>query len=81
MPNVFVSDQGSHFKNLVMEELARLLSVKHQFTVAYCPCSNGTVERLNRELKKVLRVLLSDFKMKYSEWTNVLPMVQCTLNH
>jgi transposase InsO family protein len=81
IPEMFVSDRGSHFKNLIMQELSRLLSVKHHFTVAYSPWSNGTVERLNRELKKLLRVLLSDFKMKFSEWKDVLPMVQTVLNH
>jgi hypothetical protein len=68
-----VSDKGSHFKNKVVAELNDILKTKHQFTTAYSPKSNGTVERVDREIMKVLRSLVSDFKISWNEWTSLLP--------
>jgi hypothetical protein len=47
-----VSDKGSHFKNKVVAELIDILMTKHYFTTAYSSKSNGTVERVNREIMK-----------------------------
>jgi transposase InsO family protein len=80
VPSGFVSDQGTHFKNQVISELSRLMCVEHHFTVAYTPWSNGTVERLNKEIKRIIRVLLSDFRMKFMEWVELVPLVQFILN-
>ncbi|POM60165.1 hypothetical protein PHPALM_31010 [Phytophthora palmivora] len=77
----WVSDQGSHFKNLVMEELATLLGVQHHFVTAYCPWANGTVEVVNRQLLKCLRSLLSGRKIPPARWVSVLRVVRTALNH
>ncbi|KAH9067147.1 hypothetical protein Ae201684P_021313 [Aphanomyces euteiches] len=37
MPLVWISDQGSHFKNAVMKALAHKFKPEHEFTLAYCP--------------------------------------------
>ena len=47
----WVSDQGSHFKNQVMEHLAKDHRIQHNFTVAYSPWTNGTVENVNRHIR------------------------------
>ena len=62
-----VSDKGSHFKNKVVAELKDILKPKHHFTTAYSPKSNGTVKRVNREIMKVLRSLVSEFKISWNE--------------
>lgn len=36
-PKVWISDQGSHFKNELLGRLSRVHRIKHQFTVAYSP--------------------------------------------
>jgi len=76
-----VSDKGSHFKNKVVAELNDILKTKHHFTTAYFPKSNGTVERVNREIMKVLRSLVSEFKISWNEWASLLPLVQSALNN
>ncbi|POM74373.1 Putative retroelement [Phytophthora palmivora] len=43
-PRVWISDQGSHFKNLVMAEVARRLTSGQRFTVAYSPWINGQLK-------------------------------------
>jgi hypothetical protein len=76
-----VSDKGSHFKNKVVAELDDILKTKHHFTTAYSSKSNGTVERVNREIMKVLRSLVSQFKINWNEWARLLPLVQNALNN
>ena len=56
--DLFMSDQGSHFKNQVMEDLTRRYDNSHHFTTAYNSQSNGAVENVNKQLLKVFRSLL-----------------------
>ena len=37
IPKMFVSDQGSHFKNKVTAILSKMLHIEHHFVVAYSP--------------------------------------------
>ena len=47
---LWVSDQGSHFKNTVVDKFRNILGAQHHFVTAYCPWANGTVEVMNRQL-------------------------------
>ena len=80
LPYVWISDQGTHFKNKVMQALALRLKVEHRFSVAYSPWRNGTVERLNRDLLQVMRILLQEYGLAVEEWPYLLPVVQANLN-
>jgi transposase InsO family protein len=77
----WVSDQGSHFKNQVMEHLSKLLQTNHHFTTAYCPWANGTVERVNRDLLATIKAILNETQRSLEEWPNVLTLVAFVLNH
>ncbi|OWY97132.1 hypothetical protein PHMEG_00032417 [Phytophthora megakarya] len=59
-PKMLRSDQGSHFKNEVVKDLASRLKVELDFTPVYSPWLNGTVERLNKDVLQVTRALLLD---------------------
>jgi hypothetical protein len=76
-----VSDKSYHFKNKVVAELNDIFKTKHHFTTAYSPKSNGTVERVNGEIMKVLRSLVSEFKISWNELASLLPLVQSALNN
>lgn len=76
----WVSDQGSHFMNEVMAALRERLRCDHHFTVAYAPWSNGTVERVNREVLRTSRALLQEWGLRPQDWPSVLPIVQSCLN-
>ena len=80
VPN-WVSDQGSHFKNQVVEKLRRCYGSAHHFTPAYCPWANGTVEVLMRSIRKTLGTMLVELKLAATEVPTLLPMVQHALNH
>ena len=53
-----MSDTASHFKNRVMKTLKDALRVEHRFAVANSPWSNGTCERIMREVVRALKTLL-----------------------
>jgi transposase InsO family protein len=80
LPSLLLSDGGSHFTASIISELTRLTSMDHHVTTAYNPRSNGTVERLNREVLKVFRALLSEFRMSTADWALLVPVVQYSLN-
>ena len=79
--HTWVSDQGAHFKNEVMDQLRRTLGAQHHFVTAYSPWANGTVEVVNRQLLRVLRAVLVERRMRSTQWSTVLPLAQIALNH
>ena len=81
MPLMHVSDQGSHCKDKVIKEFNRILQINHRMTTAYSPWANGTVDKVNNDIQKLLRSLLSEWQMESSQWPLVLPMIQSVLNH
>ncbi|OWZ24452.1 Retrotransposon protein [Phytophthora megakarya] len=72
----WVSDQGTHFKNRVIEALKHLLGAHHHFTTARCPWSNGTIEVVTREVLRCARSLLSEWSLATTEWTLVIKIIQ-----
>ena len=77
----WISDRVTHFKNKLVEALTHTLHTHYHFTAPNAPQSNGTIERLGRELIRCVRSLLSEFRMKSTEWHKILPVVQSILNH
>jgi hypothetical protein len=76
----WITDQGPHFRNAVIEDVRRILKVEHHFVTPLSPWANGSVERTNRDLLKVLRALLSENRMRAEEWVCMLPIVMLVLN-
>ena len=54
IPNEILSDRGTQFTSDLMNEVARLLSLRQLFTTPYHAMCNGLVERFNGTLKKML---------------------------
>ncbi|GMF53460.1 unnamed protein product [Phytophthora fragariaefolia] len=81
VPPVWVSDNGSHFKNEVVTELSRRLKTHQIFAVAYSPWINGSVERVNRDILQVLRAVIMEYKISAKDWVYLVPLVQSRLNH
>jgi hypothetical protein len=63
------SDNGSEFKNLQVEEYLEEEGVKHEFSAPYTPQQNGVVERKNRTLIDMARMMLGEFKMPERFWS------------
>ena len=47
VPLSIMSDQGTHFKNQLMDAMSKLLGYNHIYSTVYHPQSNGMVERFN----------------------------------
>ena len=55
IPKEIVTDQGSNFLSLLMNQLCKLLSIEKIKTSPYHPQANGLVENFNGTLKKMLK--------------------------
>lgn len=75
------SDQGTHFKNEVIELLAKSLGAKHHFSTAYVPWSNGTVESVCKQVLRVLRAFSAEFDVPEAEWSSAVPSIQSIINN
>ena len=78
---VIVTDGGSHFANSMVAELLERLQVRHHITVAYSPWSNGKAERVNREILRLFRTMLSELGIDMQRWTSIIHEVQYKLNN
>nr|GFD15707.1 putative ribonuclease H-like domain-containing protein [Tanacetum cinerariifolium] len=56
-------DNGTEFKNRVMNEFYEERGIKREYSVARTPQQNGVAERRNRTLIKAARTMLADFKL------------------
>ena len=81
LPTTLISDNGSHFSNMLMDEVTRALSCEHHFTTPLAAWSNGGAEIVNRHVLKVLRTLISENRMQFREWPTLLPALRMVLNH
>ena len=72
VPCEILSNRGSQFMSQVMQEVNRLLSVKHLVTTPYHPQCNGLVEKFHFVLKSMLRKLCAE---RPKDWDRYLPAV------
>ena len=79
VPRVWVSDTATHFKNRVIAQLSIALKVDNRSAVAYTPWSNGTCERMVRDVVRALKSILSAQRKQVAEWVDVLPAAQWAL--
>jgi transposase InsO family protein len=57
------SDNGSEFHNSNIEEFLDEEGIKHEFLALYTPQQNGVVERKNRTLIDMARIMLDEYKI------------------
>jgi len=80
-PRLWISDQGTHFKNSVIDLLCKQLKCEQSFSVTYSPWINGSIERLNRDIVQVMRAMVLEWKVDHRDWLSLVPLVQASLNH
>ena len=80
VPEVWVSDTASHFKNHMMAALETALGVDRKFSVANSPWSNGTCERMMREVVRTLKAMIQEERRSTRDWVDLVPAVQWALN-
>jgi transposase InsO family protein len=72
-----VSDQGTEFCNVILEEVTKLLGIRKLRTSAYRASANGRIERVHRTMNTLLSKLVSD---NQSDWQSKLPFVVTAIN-
>ncbi|OWZ19919.1 hypothetical protein PHMEG_0005744 [Phytophthora megakarya] len=80
-PDMLISDQGTHFKNEAVEHPSARMKVDQVFSPVYSPWINGTIERLNKDILKVVRALLLEYDIATTEWPYLPPDLRANLNH
>jgi hypothetical protein len=81
VPEKFFSDNGPHFRNTVMRELARRLNTVHDFSTVYCAWANGLIERVLRDIKALIKIFLHELKMDRDKWPQLCVNILMALNH
>ena len=77
---IWISDNGSHFKNHIMERLAETYGVDHHYTAPYSPWANGSVERVNPVVNPLFRVLLAKKQLNAARWHAILNLFVTGIN-
>ncbi|GJZ66203.1 putative ribonuclease H-like domain-containing protein [Tanacetum coccineum] len=62
------SDNGTEFKNKVIDDFCREKGIKREYSVARTPQQNGVAERRNRTLIEAARTMLADSKLPTTFW-------------
>jgi hypothetical protein len=66
------SDNESKFKNIRIDELCDKYGIRHQFSAKYTPQSNRLIERKNRTLIDMVRLILSEYNVSHSFWAEAI---------
>ncbi|GJZ60433.1 putative ribonuclease H-like domain-containing protein [Tanacetum coccineum] len=77
---VIRSDNGTEFKNSIMNQFCEIKGIKREFSVAKTPQQNGVAERKNRTLIKATRTMLVDFKLPTTFWAEAVNTACYVLN-
>lgn len=71
-----MSDGNTNFKNETLRLVCRGLRIPNHLKLSYSPWSNGTVERLGKEILKMLHATVSELQMNQNEWPDLIPIVK-----
>ena len=66
-PKELISDRGTHFLNVLIEELTNRFFIKHRKTAPYHPRANGQTEKTNGLLCKILTKTISGTSTDWDE--------------
>ncbi|GJU28465.1 putative ribonuclease H-like domain-containing protein [Tanacetum coccineum] len=65
-------DNGTEFKNRVMNQLCEMKGIKREFSVARTPQQNRVAKRKNKTLIEAARTILADSKLPTTLWAEVV---------
>ncbi|GJU99986.1 ribonuclease H-like domain-containing protein [Tanacetum coccineum] len=66
------TDNGTEFKNKVMDDFCREKGIKREYNVARTPQQNGVAERRNRTFIEATRTMLVDSKLPTMFWAEAV---------
>ncbi|GJS38240.1 putative ribonuclease H-like domain-containing protein [Tanacetum coccineum] len=74
------SDNGTEFKNKVMDDFCREKGIKREYSVARTPQQNGVAERRNKTLIEAARTMLADSKLPTTFWAEAVSTARYVQN-
>ncbi|KAL2237779.1 UNVERIFIED_CONTAM: Retrovirus-related Pol polyprotein from transposon TNT 1-94 [Sesamum indicum] len=74
------TDSGGEFNSAEFNDFCKQQGVKRQLTTTYTPQQNGVVERKNRTMMNLVRVMLSEKKVPKTFWVEAARWVIHALN-
>ena len=66
-PREFVSDEGSHSCNKLVEKLLVKYAVRHKTVLAYHPQTNGQAKVSNKEIKMILEKIVNESRKDWEK--------------
>ncbi|CAF2059097.1 unnamed protein product [Rotaria magnacalcarata] len=77
-PDAIITDQGTHFKNELLQAISNLVGCKHIFSTPYHPQTNGQTERWNSTfITQIVKYCNTD----QTNWDTFLPSIVYAYNH
>ncbi|GJU35909.1 putative ribonuclease H-like domain-containing protein [Tanacetum coccineum] len=65
-------DNGTEFKNRIMNEFCEMKGIRREFSIAKTPQQNGVSKRKNRTLIEAARTMLADSKLPTTFWAKAV---------
>ncbi|GJZ72261.1 putative ribonuclease H-like domain-containing protein [Tanacetum coccineum] len=65
-------DNGTEFKNMVMNQFCEMKCIKREFSVPRTPKQNGVAERKNMTLIEAARTMLADSRLPITFWAEAV---------
>ncbi|GJZ36304.1 putative ribonuclease H-like domain-containing protein [Tanacetum coccineum] len=65
-------DNGTEFKNKIMNQFCEVKGIKKEFSVVGAPQQNGVAERKNKTLIEAARTMLADLKLPTTFWAKAV---------
>ncbi|GKB42605.1 putative ribonuclease H-like domain-containing protein [Tanacetum coccineum] len=65
-------DNGTEFKNRIMNQFCKMKGIKREFSVARTPQQNGVAERKNKTLIEAARTMQADSKLPTHFWAEAV---------
>ena len=78
LPLTITSDRGAQFVSSFWEIVCEKLSIRRRLSTAFHPQTDGSTERANQEVERILRVFTS---YAQDDWAGLLPIVAIAINN
>lgn len=77
LPRAITSDRGPQFVSELWRHLCKLVGIEQRLSTAYHPQTDGSTERVNQEIEKMLRIWTTYMQ---NDWSQLLPIATMALN-
>jgi transposase InsO family protein len=78
LPLAITSDRGPQFVSSFWEVVCKKLSIRRRLSTAFHPQTDGSTERANQEVERILRVFVS---YAQDDWEGLLAVIAIAINN